>query len=96
LLKKYTEEIKRYRKILVKAKTRWLLQVHDESLWVCEKSAAEEVANICAKIMCMRHFFPQIYPFCVPLVVEGGIGENWKQAKEAETIKYGLDEEYDD
>jgi DNA polymerase I-like protein with 3'-5' exonuclease and polymerase domains len=99
LLKDYARLIERKRKELKLAKVHWLLQVHDEALWVCDESAEEEVLYILAQIMVLRHFFPMIKPFCVPLVTEGGVAKNWKDAKSKECklrIKYGFDEPIED
>lgn len=74
-------KLEKYRRILTLAKTQWLLQVHDESLWRCATSASIEVGQILAEIMTWRHYFPSIRPYTVPLVADGGIADNWKDAK---------------
>jgi DNA polymerase I-like protein with 3'-5' exonuclease and polymerase domains len=99
IVKDYSRKLEKYRRTLKLAHTRWLLQVHDESLWVCDKEAAEEILHICAEVMCWRHYIPSIRPYCVPLVAEGGVGETWKEAKGKSSqfhLKYGFEEPVDD
>ena len=74
----------KYRKMLKKAHSKWLLQVHDEVLFECDKSAAHEAGAAVADMMTWRHFFPSRYEYDIPLVTEGGIASNWKEAKLAE------------
>ena len=81
LMRDYARRVDRIRRVLLLAKTKWLLQVHDEAIWRCDAKASDEVARFCAELMCMRHFFPAIGKYCVPLVADGGIAKNWKDAK---------------
>ena len=81
LLRDYAVKVDKWRKTLRAANCNWLLQVHDEALWLTRRSAAPECIDILAKMMVMRHPFPSIKPYTIPLVVDGGWAENWKSAK---------------
>jgi DNA polymerase I-like protein with 3'-5' exonuclease and polymerase domains len=86
LLKDYARRVEKQRKVLKDAHTQFLLQVHDEVLFCADEPAAEEVGNIICSTMCWAHPFPVSrhnpnYGYNVPLVADGGIGDNWKQAK---------------
>ena len=52
-----------------------ILTVHDELLFEAPEAEAEEVAAL------VRDAMEGAYPLCVPLTVDVGIGENWKEAK---------------
>ncbi len=83
LLKDYAFRLEKYRRMFEKANLHWLLQVHDESLWRCDKEAAGDMGIILSEIMTWHHYLPAIRPYSVPLVADGGIGETWKRAKAA-------------
>ncbi|HCC57876.1 MAG TPA: DNA polymerase I, partial [Solibacterales bacterium] len=54
---------------------RLLLQVHDELVLEAAPEEAEEVAALVKRTM------EQVYPLEVPLLVDTGIGDNWRDAK---------------
>ena len=56
-------------------RTRMILTVHDELLFEATKEAAEEAAAA------LRTIMERAVPLKVPLTVDVGIGENWKEAK---------------
>lgn len=56
-------------------RTRMILTVHDELLFEAPKEAAEESAEA------LRNIMQQAVPLRVPVIVDVGIGENWKEAK---------------
>ena len=58
-----------------KWKTRILLQVHDELVLEAPEDEAERAAAMVKREM------EGVHPLAVPLVVETGIGENWRDAK---------------
>jgi DNA polymerase-1 len=55
--------------------TRMLLQVHDELLFESPPAEAEAVSKLVKREM------ENVHPIHVPLVVDVGIGENWRDAK---------------
>jgi DNA polymerase-1 len=56
-------------------RARMILTVHDELLFEVRKDAAGEVADL------VRERMERAVPLSVPLTVDVGIGENWKEAK---------------
>jgi DNA polymerase-1 len=58
-----------------KLQTRMLLQVHDELLFESPPDEAAEVAKL------VKHEMESVHKLEVPLVVDVGIGENWRDAK---------------
>jgi DNA polymerase-1 len=60
---------------LAGGRTRMILTVHDELLFEAPKETAEESAAV------LRDIMQQAVPLRVPLIVDVGIGENWKEAK---------------
>jgi DNA polymerase I len=61
--------------MLAGGRTRMILTVHDELLFEAPKETADESAAL------LREVMEQAVPLRVPLVVDVGIGENWKDAK---------------
>lgn len=78
------KELEKLRRILRIGDCRFILQVHDEVIYRASPEAAEECCTILANIMTWFHYFPGLRPYTVPLVAEGGIGDNWKDAKSKE------------
>jgi DNA polymerase-1 len=60
---------------LAGGRTRMILTVHDELLFEAPRDAAEEAAAA------LREIMQGAVPLRVPLTVDVGIGENWKEAK---------------
>jgi len=60
---------------LAGGRTRMILTVHDELLFEAPKELAEESAAA------LREMMQNAVPLRVPLTVDVGIGENWKEAK---------------
>jgi DNA polymerase-1 len=61
--------------LLAGGRTRMILTVHDELLFEAPAETAEDSAAV------LRDVMEQAVPLRVPLVVDVGIGENWKEAK---------------
>jgi len=58
-----------------KLETKMLLQVHDELLFESPPSEAERVSRMVKREM------ETVHKLDVPLIVDVGIGENWRDAK---------------
>jgi DNA polymerase-1 len=61
--------------LLAGERGRMLLQVHDELLFEAPPEDAERIADAVKSAM------EQVYRLGVPLLVDVGIGENWRDAK---------------
>jgi DNA polymerase I-like protein with 3'-5' exonuclease and polymerase domains len=88
-------KLEKLRRILRLGEVNFRLQVHDEMILTCLPSAAPECLSIVANIMSWRHYFPATSSYNVPVVAEGAIGENWKEAKDGGNktkIKAGFNE----
>ncbi len=81
IIQDYARKLEKYRREFRLAKCRWLLQVHDENIWLCDKKAAPDLTQKLAELMTWRHYFQPIIEYTVPLVADGGCAETWKQAK---------------
>lgn len=81
IIRDYSRRLEKYRRTLKSAKCEYLLQIHDEVAFSVDYLAAEECLHILGDIMSWRHFMPSNVPYRIPLVAEGGVGENWKAAK---------------
>ncbi len=55
--------------------SKMLLQVHDELVFEAPPEELERLSEI------VRQEMEQVYPLAVPLLVEIGSGENWRDAK---------------
>jgi DNA polymerase I-like protein with 3'-5' exonuclease and polymerase domains len=97
IISDYQRKLIPIRKLLKGAETQFIQQVHDEAIWICKRKHAQEVANALGTVMTWRHPFPNNpkYKYTVPLVVEGGIGHSWKEAKSEKSalahFKMGFD-----
>src|SRR4029079_3645990 len=60
---------------LAGGRTRMILTVHDELLFEAPKETEDESAAA------LRELMQNAVPLSVPLTVDVGIGENWKEAK---------------
>lgn len=58
-----------------KARARLLLQVHDELVLEAPIEEVDEIRKL------VKHEMESVYPLSVPLVVDTGIGTNWRDAK---------------
>lgn len=85
-LRDYAVELDKLRADMKKARCRWVLQVHDETLYFIDKKAAQEIGMRIAEMMTWCPFFEPITSMDVPIVVDGGVGENWAHAKGKEPI----------
>ena len=61
--------------LLASERARMLLQVHDELLFEAPPEDAERIAEV------VKGAMEQVYRLDVPLLVDLGIGENWRDAK---------------
>jgi len=75
ILKRAMIDVHQALPMLAGGRTRMILTVHDELLFEAPKNAAEEAAAA------LREIMEQAVPLRVPLIVDVGIGENWKEAK---------------
>ena len=62
-------------RFLASKQSKLLLQVHDELVLEAPPDEADEVAAV------VKHQMETVYPLDVPLLVETGIGANWRDAK---------------
>ena len=58
-----------------KLKTRMLLQVHDELLFEVPENEVETMREL------VREKMENVYPLSVPLLVEAGVGLNWRDVE---------------
>jgi DNA polymerase-1 len=58
-----------------KLETKMLLQVHDELLFEAPPAEAKKVAELAKQEM------ENVHKLDVPLIVDVGVGENWRDAK---------------
>jgi len=58
-----------------KLETKMLLQVHDELVFEAPPAEAERVSKM------VKHEMEAVHKLDVPMVVDVGIGENWRDAK---------------
>jgi DNA polymerase-1 len=58
-----------------KLETRMLLQVHDELVFESPPGEVDAVKKM------VKSEMEQVYALAVPLIVDTGIGENWRDAK---------------
>lgn len=58
-----------------KLRTRMTLQVHDELVFEVPESEVEEMKKLVCEHM------QNVYPFKVPLLVDVGVGQNWRDLK---------------
>jgi DNA polymerase-1 len=57
------------------ARPRMILTVHDELLFEAPEDHAEEIGEL------VRDVMSRAFPLNVPLTVDVGIGQNWREAK---------------
>ncbi|MBC8166712.1 MAG: DNA polymerase I, partial [Bryobacteraceae bacterium] len=57
------------------AEARLLLQVHDELVLEAPPGEADEVRTL------VKHEMENVFPLSVPLIVDTGVGDNWRDAK---------------
>lgn len=74
-------EVRRLRKLFWRTRTQFLIQVHDEAIFRMCPSAEAEVMPALADLMSWFHYFPSSRGYCVPLVAEGAVADNWAVAK---------------
>jgi DNA polymerase-1 len=75
ILKKAMIDVHRVLPSVAGGRARMILTVHDELLFEAPKEAADETAAA------VRHLMESTVMLSVPLTVDVGIGDNWKEAK---------------
>ena len=75
ILKKATIDVHRDLPTVAGGRARMILTVHDELLFEAPKDAADETSAL------IRERMESAVPLKVPLTVDIGVGENWKEAK---------------
>ena len=75
ILKKAMIDVHQALPSVAAGKARMILTVHDELLFEAPKEAADETAALVTEVM------EKAVPLKVPITVDVGIGENWKEAK---------------
>jgi DNA polymerase-1 len=85
-LRDYAVKLDKLRTDMLKANCKWVLQVHDETLYFCDRVAAHDIGKRIAEMMTWCHYFEPITSIDVPVVVDGGVGENWSHAKGKEPL----------
>lgn len=86
LLRDYAKKLDILRADMIKANCKWVLQVHDETLYFCDRQAAQDIGMRIAEMMTWCPYFEPITSIDVPIVVDGGVGENWSHAKSKEPL----------
>ena len=75
ILKKAMIDVHRDLPTVAGGRARMILTVHDELLFEAPKDAADETSAL------IRERMESAVPLKVPLTVDIGVGENWKEAK---------------
>jgi DNA polymerase-1 len=75
ILKRAMIDVHRALPTITGGRTRMILTVHDELLFEASKDTADESAAA------LREIMQNAVPLRVPLIVDVGVGENWKEAK---------------
>jgi len=81
----YAEKVESARKLFKKTNTEFIMQVHDEVIFIT--NGGQEVAEAIAEIMTWRHLLPPVwFSYQIPFVAEGGVGRTWEEAKKIENV----------